>query len=90
MPIFFADDTRRCETLAAYLIENNATVRSTAGKFGISKSTVHKDITERLAEINYPLYEQVRRILDSNKAERHLRGGEATKIKYMNKRTKEI
>ncbi len=86
MSLHFADESRRCETLAVYLIENNATVRSTAGKFGISKSTVHKDVTQRLAQINRPLYEQVRRILDSNKAQRHLRGGEATKNKYLSKR----
>lgn len=83
MSLHFADDSRRCETLAVYLIENNTTVRSTAGKFGISKSTVHKDVTQRLAEINRPLYEQVREVLDANKAQRHLRGGEATKIKYL-------
>lgn len=72
----------RCEALAAYLIEHMSTVRSTAVHFGISKSTVHKDVSEKLPKINPALYEQVRRVLDTNKAERHLRGGEATKIKY--------
>lgn len=83
MPLRFTDDSRRCEALAVYMIENNATVRSTAGIFGISKSTVHKDVTERLKESNPILYEQVRFILDANKASRHLRGGEATKQKYL-------
>lgn len=69
--------------LANYIIENKCTVRDAAKKFGISKSTVHKDITERLAEVNPTLAKEVHRILDFNKAERHIRGGMATKEKYL-------
>lgn len=68
--------------LALYIIENQATVRSTASKFGISKSTVHKDLSERLPLFNHPLYLQVKKILEQNKAERHIRGGIATRKKY--------
>ena len=74
----------RAIEIANYIIENNATVRQAAKNFGISKSTVHKDITQNLRKINLPLYRRVKRILDKNKSERHLRGGEATRIKYMN------
>ena len=74
-------EQRVCE-LAVYIIENGATVRSTASHFGISKSTVHKDLSERLPDCNRSLYIQVKQILDINKAERHIRGGIATKIKY--------
>ena len=73
---------QRVLEIANYCLRNNATVRESAKRFGISKSTVHKDITERLPEINHELYEEVKKILDTNKAERHLRGGEATKQKY--------
>ena len=73
----------RAIEIAQYIIENNATVRQTAKEFGISKSTVHKDVTERLSQINYNLAAQARRILDTNKSERHIRGGLATKQKYM-------
>lgn len=75
--------TRRCEILAEYIIDSKATVRETAAKFGISKSTVHKDVTERLAHCNRALFDLVREVLDTNKSERHLRGGAATKNKYM-------
>ena len=75
----------RCETVAQYVIETNATVRQAAHHFGISKSTVHKDLTSRLRCLNKALYMQVKRVLDKNKSERHLRGGEATKRKYLNK-----
>ena len=74
-------EDRACE-LAAWIIENSGTVRAAAGKFGVSKSTVHKDLTQRLPECSESLYRQVKRILDTNKAERHLRGGEATRRKY--------
>ena len=74
-------DQRACE-LAVYMIETGATVRSAAQKFGISKSTVHKDISQRLETYNPALYEQVRKILDKNKQERHIRGGMATRKKY--------
>ena len=74
----------RCVRLAKYLLVNQATVRDAAKYFGISKSTVHKDVTSRLKEINNTLYEETRELLDKNKSERHLRGGEATKLKYKN------
>lgn len=73
----------RAEQLAQYIIENRATVRAAAGKFGISKSTVHKDITERLPRMNPALASQARQVLDVNKQERHIRGGIATKEKYL-------
>lgn len=73
----------RAISLANYMIENNATVRKTASVFHISKSTVHKDITERLKLINNQLAKEVSKILEENKAERHIRGGMATKQKYL-------
>ena len=76
--------SERVITLAEYIIENKSTVRATAKKFGISKSTVHKDISERLSKINPSLFSKARLILDENKAERHIRGGMATKKKYLN------
>ena len=75
-------EMRRCEMLGQYMIDNKSTVRDTAKRFGVSKSTVHKDVTARLKLCNNVLYDQVREILDENKSERHLRGGEATKNKY--------
>ena len=72
----------RATLLAHYIIETKDTVRSTAKKFGVSKSTVHKDVSDRLLKINPILAKEVREILDENKAERHLRGGMATKMKY--------
>ena len=72
----------RAINLAHYIIDSKDTVRGTAKKFGISKSTVHKDVSERLKKINPNLAKEVRQILDENKAERHIRGGMATKIKY--------
>ena len=74
-------EERACD-LAAYIIENRATVRAAAQKFGISKSTVHKDLSERLPLYNRPLYLQVKAVLDENKAQRHIRGGIATRKKY--------
>jgi putative DeoR family transcriptional regulator (stage III sporulation protein D) len=74
-------EERACD-LAAYIIESKATVRSAAKKFGISKSTVHKDLSERLEQINRPLYLEVKEVLEFNKAERHIRGGLATRLKY--------
>ncbi|MBQ6842782.1 MAG: sporulation transcriptional regulator SpoIIID [Firmicutes bacterium] len=73
---------KRVLEVSAYIIESAATVRQTAAVFGVSKSTVHKDVTERLPLINAQLSARVRDILDNNKAERHIRGGEATKRKY--------
>ena len=80
--MYIAASKERCVVLATYLVENKATVRGVAKKFNISKSTVHKDITSTLPKINHPLYIEVRKILEQNKQERHLRGGEATKRKY--------
>ena len=74
-------EERACE-LAVYMIETGATVRSTAKHYHISKSTVHKDISQRLEYYNPVLFEQVRKILDQNKRERHIRGGMATRKKY--------
>ncbi len=72
----------RAINLAHYIIDSKDTVRGAAKKFGISKSTVHKDVSERLKKINPSLAKEVRGILDENKAERHIRGGMATKLKY--------
>lgn len=74
-------EKRACE-LAVYMIETGATVRAAARHFGISKSTVHKDLSQRLKQYNYALYVQVRQVLDTNKQERHIRGGMATRRKY--------
>ena len=76
------DILRRVRDLADYIIRYDATVRDAAGRFGVSKSTVHKDLTERLRQVDPALYERARAVLDRNKAERHLRGGEATRRKY--------
>ncbi len=72
----------RAEELALYLIENQTTVRAAAEWFGISKSTVHKDVSEKLPKMNPMLYEEVHMLFEKNKSERHLRGGEATRKKY--------
>jgi putative DeoR family transcriptional regulator (stage III sporulation protein D) len=74
---------KRVLEISDYIIKSSATVRQTADIFGVSKSTVHKDVTERLSQINEIIALRVRDILDNNKAERHLRGGEATKRKYL-------
>ena len=76
----------RAEVLGEYVIETGATVRATAAKFGISKSTVHKDIVYKLKRLNPSLFSEVKSVLDTNKSERHIRGGEATKKKYMIKK----
>ena len=73
----------RAVKLAHYILDSKDTVRGAAKRYGISKSTVHKDLTERLKKINPSLFKEVRVILDENKAERHIRGGMATKIKYL-------
>ncbi len=80
---FLAEE--RAAELARYIIENSCTVRQTAKAFRISKSTVHTDVTERLSKTDPDLYKKVRAVLDTNKKERHLRGGMATKEKYRNK-----
>ena len=72
----------RAREVAVYLIETGATVRAAARHFGISKSTVHKDLTQKLRQIDYGLYQQARAVLDANKRERHIRGGLATRKKY--------
>ena len=74
----------RAIEVAQYIIENNVTVREAAKKFGISKSTIHKDVAERLIQINPSLAKEVRKVLDVNKSERHIRGGMATREKYLN------
>ena len=79
----------RAAMLGEYIIENGATVRSTAKKFGVSKSTVHKDVSQRLKTLNPALYREVRRVLDINKSERHIRGGIATKNKYLREKALE-
>lgn len=73
----------RAIQIANYIIENNATVRQTAKEFGISKSTVHKDVTDRLVQLNPSLAAEARKVLDVNKSERHIRGGLATREKYL-------
>ena len=76
----------RAEEIGQYIVESGATVRQTAKKFGVSKSTVHKDVTERLVKINPFLAASIRVVLVVNKAERHIRGGMATKEKYLHER----
>ena len=75
----------RAAALGAYIIEHNATVRETAKRFGVSKSTVHMDVTSRLRNVNPALYSGVREVLEKNKSERHIRGGMATREKYRKK-----
>ena len=88
--MYISSEKERCVVLASYLVENRTTVRAVAAHFGISKSTVHKDITKTLKKSNRGLYEEVKKILEQNKQERHLRGGEATKQKYIhNKEAKQ-
>ncbi|CZR71630.1 Stage III sporulation protein D [Clostridioides difficile] len=72
----------RAIVVAKYILKKNTTVRQTAKTFGVSKSTIHKDVTERLKEINPSLAKEVKNVLDKNKSERHIRGGLATKLKY--------
>ncbi|MBO4954171.1 MAG: sporulation transcriptional regulator SpoIIID [Clostridia bacterium] len=81
------DIEERTVDIAHYIIDKKATVRSAAKYFGVSKSTVHKDVAERLLKIQPALAQQVREVLDVNKAERHLRGGEATRKKYDRRRS---
>ena len=77
---------QRCEIFGEYIAANGATVRDAAEKFGISKSTVHKDITDKLRHVNQALYRNVKKVLEQNKSERHLRGGAATKLRYARER----
>ena len=83
--MIFMYGRERAELLAEYVIDTGATVRATAQHFGISKSTVHKDLSQKLKYLNPRLYTSVKEILDLNKAQRHLRGGEATRQKYLKK-----
>ncbi len=76
----------RAELIGEYVLETSATVRATANVFGISKSTVHKDLTEKLKRINPNMYDKVKYVLERNKNERHIRGGEATRQKYILKK----
>ena len=82
---FFMKDyiEERAIEIANYIIEERTTVRQAAKKFGVSKSTIHKDVTERLAQINPTFANEARKVLDTNKSERHIRGGMATKQKYL-------
>ena len=78
----YAKQTARCQRLARYIVDTKSTVRSTAKVFGVSKSTVHMDVTRRLEHIDPELHAAVKAVLDENKAERHIRGGNATRKKY--------
>lgn len=80
-------DGERCEIIARYIVQCGDTVRRAAKNFGISKSTVHKEITDRLKRVNPGLYVEIREVLEKNKAERHIRGGEATKNRYARKKS---
>lgn len=80
--MYISSGKERCTVLASYIIENKTTVRAAASKFGISKSTVHKDVTQTLRRANKALYYEVKKVLEQNKKERHIRGGEATRLKY--------
>ncbi len=84
--VFYNDTGREklIEEIGLYIVENNSTVRKTAERFGISKSTVHKDLTVYLKKINFALFEEAEKVLQKNKSERHIRGGLATKLKYLN------
>ena len=84
--MYIAADKERCVILGTYIVENRATVRQAAARYGISKSTVHKDITVHLKRVNPALFALAKRVLEVNKSERHLRGGEATRIKYLYRR----
>lgn len=81
--MLYSDIDERAKLLASYIIETGSTVRVTAKVFNVSKSTVHKDISERLEKFNPSLAEEAKKILEINKAERHIRGGLATKLKYL-------
>jgi putative DeoR family transcriptional regulator (stage III sporulation protein D) len=81
--MYIAADKERCVILGTYIVENRATVRQAAARYGISKSTVHKDVTEVLCRVNRALYDEVAKVLEQNKSERHLRGGEATRRRHL-------
>lgn len=81
--MYISSNKERCVIMGSYMVENELTVRAVAKKFGVSKSTVHKDVTQNLKNVNKELYEKVHELLEKNKQERHLRGGEATKQKFL-------
>ena len=81
--MYISSNKERCVIMASYMLENESTVRAVAKRFGISKSTVHKDVTQNLKTVNPELYNKVHELLEKNKQERHLRGGEATKQKFL-------
>lgn len=81
--MYHSDMPTRAEEIGKYVSRTGATVRAAASKFGVSKSTVHKDLTTRLKQQNLPLYEEVQKVLRTNKEERHKRGGNATRLKYL-------
>jgi putative DeoR family transcriptional regulator (stage III sporulation protein D) len=83
--MYIAADKERCVILGTYIVENRATVRQTAARYGVSKSTVHKDVTETLRHVNRTLFEEVAKVLEQNKNERHLRGGEATRQRHLSR-----
>ncbi len=83
--MMYSDIDERAKSLAVYIIETGSTVRVAAKQFNVSKSTVHKDIAERLEKFNPSLADEAKKILEINKAERHIRGGLATKLKYLEK-----
>ena len=85
--MYLSTEKERCIILGTYLVENHLTVRAVAKKFGISKSTVHKDVTQTLKKANRKLYEEVKNVLEKNKRERHIRGGEATRKKYIEQKS---
>lgn len=86
--MYIAADKERCVIFGTYIVENRATVRQTAARYGISKSTVHKDVTETLRHVNAVLYQEVAKVLEQNKNERHLRGGEATRQRHLSQSKK--
>ena len=81
--MYISSNKERCVIMASYMLESESTVRAVAKRFGISKSTVHKDVTQNLKTVNPELYNKVQELLEKNKQERHLRGGEATKQKFL-------
>ena len=88
--MYISTGKERCVILGTYLVENNATVRTVANQFGISKSTVHKDVSERLKYVDPKLYKEVKTVLEINKAQRHIRGGMATRDKYLHKKEENL
>ena len=86
--MYISSNKERCVIIASYMLENESTVRAVAKKFGISKSTVHKDVTRSLKRIHPELHKKIQELLKKNKQERHIRGGEATKQKFLKEKLK--